>query len=87
MTYEGRSIHAVYFSRADGRTRSWHDIWGGKVKPWALGVTDPYSTGHSLLGHGIGLPLRSANLMAAAGANGEQILRHYYTDVTFEHVY
>ena len=87
MTYQGHSIHAVYFSRADGRTRSWHDIWGGKVKPWALGVTDPYSTGHRLLGHGIGLPLRSANLMAAAGANGEQILRHYYTDVVFEHVY
>ena len=87
LTYEGRTIHAVYFSRADGRTRSWHEEWGGAIKPWAVAVDDPYSQGQSLLGHGIGLPLRSANAMAAAGANGEQILAAYYTSVDFEHVY
>lgn len=87
LTYEGRTIHAVYFSRADGRTRSWHTQWGGPLKPWAVAVDDPYSQGQTLLGHGIGLPLRSANAMAAAGANGEQILASYYTGVDFEHVY
>ena len=87
MTYEGRTIHAVYFSRADGRTRSWHQEWGGPVKPWAVAVDDPFSRGQSLLGHGIGLPLRSVNAMAAAGANGEQILAAYYSGVDFEHVY
>lgn len=87
LTYEGRTIHAVYFSRADGRTRSWHRAWGGPLKPWAVAVDDPYSQGQTLLGHGIGLPLRSANAMAAAGANGEQILASYYTDVDFEHLY
>jgi SpoIID/LytB domain protein len=87
LTYEGSTIHAVYFSRADGRTRSWHEEWGGPIKPWAVAVDDPYSRGQTLLGHGIGLPLRSANAMAAAGANGEQILASYYTGVDFEHVY
>lgn len=87
LTYEGSTIHAVYFSRADGRTRSWHTEWGGSLKPWAVAVDDPYSQGQTLLGHGIGLPLRSANAMAAAGANGEQILASYYTGVDFEHVY
>ena len=87
LTYEGRTIHAVYFSRADGRTRSWHEEWGGPIKPWAVAVDDPYSRGQTLLGHGIGLPLRSANAMAAGGANGEQILAAYYTDIEFEHVY
>ena len=87
MTYQGRTIHAVYFSRADGRTRSWHLEWGGPIKPWAIAVDDPYSRGQLLLGHGIGLPLRSANAMAAAGANGEQVLAAYYTGVDFEHVY
>ena len=87
LTYEGSTIHAVYFSRADGRTRSWHDEWGGPIKPWAVGVDDPYSRGQTLLGHGIGLPLRSANAMAAVGANGEQILAAYYTGIDFEHVY
>ncbi len=87
MTYEGSTIHAVYFSRADGRTRSWHTEWGGPLKPWAVAVDDPYSQGQTLLGHGIGLPLRSANAMAAAGANGEQILASYYTGIDFEHVY
>ena len=87
LTYEGRTIHAVYFSRADGRTRSWHTQWGGPLKPWAVAVSDPYSQGQTLLGHGVGLPLRSANAMAAAGANGEQILASYYTGIDFEHVY
>ena len=87
LTYEGSTIHAVYFSRADGRTRSWHVEWGGPIKPWAVAVDDPYSQGQTLLGHGIGLPLRSANAMAADGANGEQILAAYYTGVAFEHVY
>ena len=87
LTYEGRTIHSVYFSRADGRTRSWHSQWGGPLKPWAVAVDDPYRQGQTLLGHGVGLPLRSANAMAAAGANGEQILATYYTGVDFEHVY
>lgn len=87
LTYAGSTIHAVYFSRADGRTRSWHTAWGGSLKPWAIAVDDPYSRGQTLLGHGVGLPLRSVNAMAAAGANGEQILASYYTDINFEHVY
>ena len=82
LTYQGSTIHAVYFSRADGRTRSWHTQWGGSLKPWAVAVDDPYSRGQSLLGHGVGLPLRSANAMAADGANGEQILASYYTGTT-----
>ncbi len=87
LTYLGSTIHAVYFSRADGRTRSWHVEWGGPIKPWAVAVDDPYSQGQALLGHGIGLPLRSANAMAADGANGEQILAAYYTGVAFEYLY
>ncbi|HCU72521.1 MAG: hypothetical protein CL790_03615 [Chloroflexi bacterium] len=87
MTYKNKTIHAVYFSRADGRTRNWHDVWGGRPKPWAMGVPDPYSVGHRLLGHGIGLPLRSANAMAADGAIAEEILTSYYTDIDFNHVY
>lgn len=87
MTYDGETIMAVYFSRADGHTRSWHETWGGAFKPWAVGVPDPYSVGQTLLGHGIGLPLRSANAMAETGANGEQILASYYTDVDFGAIY
>ena len=87
MTYDSETIMAVYFSRADGRTRSWHATWGDAFKPWAVGVPDPYSVGQTLLGHGIGLPLRSANAMAGTGANGEQILASYYTDVDFGAIY
>ena len=87
MTHDGETIMAVYFSRADGHTRSWHETWGGAFKPWAVGVPDPYSEGQTLLGHGIGLPLRSANAMAGTGANGEQILASYYTDVEFDAIY
>ena len=85
--YDDEPIMSVYFSRADGRTRSWHEVWGGALKPWAIGVPDPYSEGQQLLGHGIGLPLRSANAMAADGANAEQILTSYYTGIDFGFAY
>ncbi len=85
--YDHEPIMSVYFSRADGHTRSWHEVWGGAVKPWAIGVPDPYSEGERLLGHGIGLPLRSANAMAADGANAEQILTSYYSGIGFGFVY
>ena len=87
MTHSGQIIMAVYFSQADGHTRTWHEEWGGPAKPWATGVPDPFSKGLRLLGHGIGLPLRSANAMGATGANGEQILARYYRDVDFNFIY
>ncbi|MBM4436490.1 MAG: hypothetical protein FJ029_04490, partial [Actinobacteria bacterium] len=87
MTYGGEPIQSVYFSRAHGRTRSWHEEWGGPPKPWAMGVPDPYSVGRTLLGHGIGMPLQSCIAMGRAGANAELILRSYYSDVLFEFVY
>ncbi len=87
LTYDDETIMSVYFSRADGRTRSWHDVWGGSPKPWAQGVPDPYSEGQRLWGHGIGLPLQSVNAMAADGADAEHILTSYYSNVDFGFIY
>ena len=87
MTYDGEPITAWYFSRADGQTRSAHEVWGGSPVPWAMSVPDPYSEGRTLWGHGVGLPLQSVNAMAATGANAEQILSSYYSGIEFDFVY
>ena len=67
LTYDGKVIRAAYYSRADGRTRSWQDVWGGSGFPWAVGVPDPVSEGSTLHGHGVGMPLQSTKVLAEQG--------------------
>ena len=81
LTYDDKVIRAAYYSRADGRTRSWHDVWGGSGFPWAVGVPDPVSEGSTLHGHGVGMPLQSTKVLAEQGMTYDQILKMYYTGV------
>tara|TARA_B100001123_G_scaffold435006_1_gene562637 strand:+ start:4103 stop:5929 length:1827 start_codon:yes stop_codon:yes gene_type:complete len=87
VTYQGSVIEAVYFSQANGRTINWKQAWGGIGRDWALGVEDNVSAGHKLIGHGVGMPLRSANSLGAQGFSAESILKRYYTGVTLAKAY
>ena len=87
MTYDGKVIRAAYYSRADGRTRSWHDVWGGSGFPWAVGVPDPVSEGSTLHGHGVGMPLQSTKVLAEQGMTYDHILKMYYTGVSLTKLY
>ena len=87
VTYESKVIEAVYFSQASGGTYSWAETWGRPGRPWALSVDDPISSGFRQLGHGVGMPLRSANALAISGYGAEQILLTYYSNVHLSYAY
>ncbi len=87
VTYNGSIAVTPYFSHSDGRTRSWEEVWHGSDHPWLVSVPDPDGAGQTLLGHGVGMPLRSAVARAAAGWSYDQILRYFYTGVQITKAY
>ncbi len=80
VMYQGQLAITPYYSRSDGRTRSWKEVWGGDGKPWLVSVPTPYDVGKTLWGHGVGMSARDALYRANAGALWDGILRYYYTD-------
>ncbi|PIR47469.1 hypothetical protein COV06_03360 [Candidatus Uhrbacteria bacterium CG10_big_fil_rev_8_21_14_0_10_50_16] len=81
IQYDGQTIIAAYFSRSDGHTRSWVDVWGRNV-PYAIGVSVPCEVGQTMWGHGVGMSAMGAVCLAEEeGYSYSQILHHFYTDV------
>jgi len=82
VNYEGKTAITPYFSRSDGRTRDWSEVWGGYV-PWVRGVPAPcdLKNGRTLWGHGVGLSASEALCMAREGELWEDILKYFYTGV------
>ncbi|MFH1047935.1 MAG: SpoIID/LytB domain-containing protein [Patescibacteria group bacterium] len=86
VTYNGELVVTPYFSRSDGRTRSWSEVWGGS-KPWCVSVPAPYDQGETLWGHGVGMSASDALGRAQDGASWTEILRYYYTGTEVKKIY
>ncbi|MDA1038294.1 MAG: hypothetical protein O2877_01230 [bacterium] len=82
VTYDGQTAITPYFSRSDGRTRNWGDVWAGDVA-WLRGVPVPCDEGKTLWGHGIGMSASGALCEANNGSTWKEILHHYYTGIDF----
>jgi hypothetical protein len=80
VTYQGETAITPYFSRSDGRTRTWSEVWGGSV-PWCIGVSVPADAGKTLWGHGVGMSASGALAMANEGQGYDQILKYFYTGI------
>lgn len=80
VTYNGATAITAYFSRSDGRTRSWSEVWGGDV-PWSKSVPVPCDQGKTLWGHGVGLSASGALCMANNGQTWDSILKYFYTGI------
>ncbi len=87
VTYNGSIVVTPFFSQSDGRTRGFHEAFGGPVKPWLVSVNVPEDNGKSLLGHGVGLSASGARAKAAAGKKYSQILKAFYTGITIIDLY
>lgn len=87
VTYNGNLAITPYYSRSDGRTRSWTEVWGGGPYPWLVSVQVPWDAGRTLWGHGVGLSATGALGMAAEGKTWEQILKWFYTGIELKQVY
>ncbi|MDZ7798864.1 MAG: SpoIID/LytB domain-containing protein [Patescibacteria group bacterium] len=86
VTYNNEIVVTPYFSRSDGRTRSWSEVWRGE-KEWLVSKDDPHCEGMELWGHGVGLSGTGARGMAKNGSTWNQILKYYYTNVEITKIY
>ena len=80
VTYDGATAITAYFSRSDGRTRDWSEVWGGDV-PWSKGVPVPCDVGKTLWGHGVGMSASGTLCMANEGQSWDTILKYFYTGI------
>ncbi len=85
VTYNGATALTPYFSRSDGRTRDWSEVWGGQVE-WIKSVKTPCDArrGYTLWGHGVGLCATEALCMAKEnGKDWQEILNYFFTNIQF----
>ena len=87
ILYNNQVVVTPYFSHSDGRTRSWDEVWSGGPKPWLVSKIDPYCSGLTLSGHGVGLSALGAKMMAENGSTYDKILKYYYTGITIKKIY
>lgn len=88
VTYQGKLAITPYFSRSDGRTRSWGEVWyGGSQYPWLVGVPVPQDQGKTLWGHGVGMSASGALAMANEGRRYDEILTYFYRGIELRKAY
>ena len=80
VTYNNATAITPYFSRSDGRTRDWSEVWGGSVA-WCVSVPTPSDKGKTLWGHGVGMSASAAFSMANDGVLWQDIVKYFYTGV------
>ena len=83
--YEDEPVFTPYYSRSDGRTRSYREVWG-RDYGWLLSVPAPYDAAaeNTLWGHGVGMACTDAIGMANDGNSWEEIIKYYYTNITLK---
>lgn len=88
VTYEDKLAITPYFSHSDGKTRAFHDVWGGDLKPWLVSVEVPWSKEYDeCLGHCVGMDASAAIKMAQEGWKYDRILRYFYKDTRIKQIY
>ncbi|HBD05150.1 TPA: hypothetical protein DCZ32_01690 [Candidatus Uhrbacteria bacterium] len=80
VTFNNETAITPYFSRSDGRTRDWSEVWYGSVE-WLKSVQVPCDVGRTLWGHGVGLSASGALCMANEGKTFQEILKHFYKGI------
>jgi hypothetical protein len=82
-TYQNATALTPYFSRSDGRTRDWSEVWGGSVV-WVKSVPAPCDArkGRTLWGHGVGMSATEALCMAEEnGKTWQEILEYFFQGI------
>lgn len=80
VTYEGETAITPYFSRSDGKTRAWGDVWYGDVD-YLQSVPCPCDKGKTLWGHGVGMSASEALCQANNGKEWKEIIKYFYSGI------
>ena len=86
IVYDGEPIEAVYHASSGSTTLDSEDVWGGKVE-YLRSVKAPdgeISVSASGMGHRVGMSQHGANLLAKEGMNYIEILKYYYSGISFD---
>lgn len=86
VTNDGKLAITPYFSRSDGRTRSWSEVWYGSYS-WMVSVPVPWDQGKTLWGHGVGMSATGALGAANDGWTYDRILKYFYTGIELRLAY
>lgn len=83
--YDGQPIEAAYHASSGECTLNSEEVWGGKVEylrsvKSPVGETEIYKNGY---GHRVGMSQHGANLLAKQGFGYTDILKYYYTGISF----
>lgn len=88
VTFNGAVVVTPYYSRSDGHTRAWTEVWGGKPKPWLVAVKTEYDTGKKMWGHGVGMSAEDAAARAKnQGVDYKALLQYYYQGTQLQKMY
>lgn len=88
ITYKNKIVVTPYFSRSDGRTRAWEEVWYGDAKAWLKSVAVPEDAGQELWGHGVGMSARGALIMTRdKGKNWKETLKYFYQGTELQKIY
>ncbi|MFA6547798.1 MAG: SpoIID/LytB domain-containing protein [Candidatus Magasanikbacteria bacterium] len=88
VTYNGNVVTTPYFSRSNGKTKTWKNSQGKNDRPWLVSVECQYDKKKKQLGHGIGMSTHDALMRATKdGWDYIQLLKLYYSDTEVEKVY
>ena len=80
VMYKGKTAITPYFSRSDGRTRDWSEVWYGTVD-WIKSVPTPCDAGKVLWGHGVGMSASEALCQANNGKSWDDIIHYFYQGI------
>lgn len=87
VKYDDEVAVTPYYSKSDGRTRSWSEVWAGDYE-YLVTKDDPGCDGETLTGHGVGMSALGARYFAEDKDWGwKKILKYYYTGIDIEAIY
>lgn len=88
VTYNSNVVTTPYFSRSNGKTKTWKNNKGVNDRPWLVSVECQYDKKKKQLGHGIGMSTHDALMRATKdGWSYLDLLKHYYTGTEVEQMY
>lgn len=88
IAYDNKVVVTPYFSRSDGHTRDWVEVWGGQAKPWLKSVAVVEDQGEALWGHGVGMSARAALIMTRdKGVSWQNTLKYFYAGTDLKKIY
>ena len=86
ITFKGQPIEAVYHASSGERTLNSEDVWGGHLE-YLRSVKAPDgedAISVSGMGHRVGMSQHGANLLAKEGMGYTDILKYYYSGISFD---